>query len=240
VTVTAVLAMAILLFGEFGQTEGRILATTALLALFGLLELPAGILLDQERQQGLAVGDVLLAAAGFALAAAAVWSGGSSDTLGKLTATVVAFAVAAAQTGALAARLSGADPPAIRRLFAASTTLAAVLASALAVAAWAEIDSELLARIFAAAVVLDVLLVALQPVLGVLRRGERSYVLRLRLEPPEELELTVEASRPALAAARAIDTIERTGRRVVALKLVEAASEPQPTAPDAVPVRAAR
>ena len=51
-TLTALLAIGILLFGRFGETEGRILGTTIFLALFGLLSLPAAILLDQKRLAG--------------------------------------------------------------------------------------------------------------------------------------------------------------------------------------------
>ena len=72
-TLTALLAIAILLFGSFGETEGRILGTTLLLAVFGLLALPSVILLDQRRLPGLAVPGVVLAAASFGLATAGMW-----------------------------------------------------------------------------------------------------------------------------------------------------------------------
>ena len=51
-SVSALLAIGILLVGHFGETEVRILATTALLAGYGLLTLPATILLDQGRVSG--------------------------------------------------------------------------------------------------------------------------------------------------------------------------------------------
>jgi hypothetical protein len=51
---SALLAIAILLVGRFGGTEGRILGTTALLAGFGLVALPAVVLLDKERARRLA------------------------------------------------------------------------------------------------------------------------------------------------------------------------------------------
>ena len=38
----------VLLFGEFDSTAGKILSTTALLALFSLVALPAGVLIDQH------------------------------------------------------------------------------------------------------------------------------------------------------------------------------------------------
>lgn len=225
-TLTALLAIAILLFGRFGDTEGRILGTTIFLALFGLLALPAAILLDQERLPALATAVLALAAAGFALATAGIWIGSPPTALGKLTVTVVAFGVAATQTAALAARRREADPAAVRALFLVSTVLAAVLASVGSVAVWVDVESQLFFRAFAAGAVLDALIVALQPVVALLRRPEHPYVLHLRFDPPGELEVTVEASRLSRAAARAIEAAERGGRRVVAVELVDARPGP--------------
>jgi hypothetical protein len=59
---SALLAIGILLVGRFGETEGRILATTALLAGYGLVGLPSTILFDQGRSRRLAVGGLALAA----------------------------------------------------------------------------------------------------------------------------------------------------------------------------------
>jgi hypothetical protein len=54
-TAAAALAIGILLFGDFGSTEGRILATTALLAGYGLFALPAAVLRDQRRLAALTI-----------------------------------------------------------------------------------------------------------------------------------------------------------------------------------------
>jgi hypothetical protein len=222
-TLTALLAIGILLFGRFGETEGRILGTTIFLALFGLLSLPAAILLDQGRLPGLAALISGLSVAGFALATAGIWIGDPPTALGKLTATVIAFGLAAAQTGALAARRREDAAP---LLFAGSTALAFVLAAVGSAAVWVEVDSQLFLRTFGAAVVLDVLLVALQPVLALLRRPQRRYVLHLRLDEEGELDVTVEASRLARAAARAIDDAEHAGAAVVAIEVVDGRFEP--------------
>lgn len=76
------------------------------------------------------------------------------------------------------------------------------------------------------AVVLDVLLVALQPVLALLRRPQRRYVLHLRLDENGELDVTVEASSLARAAARAIDDAEQAGAVVVAIEVVDGRFDP--------------
>ena len=225
-TLTALLAIGILLFGRFGETEGRILGTTIFLAAFGLLSLPAAILLDQKRLPRLAALLFALSVAGFALATAGVWIGDPPEAFGKLTVTAIAFGLAAAQTGALAARRREDDTRPLRLLFAGSTGLAFVLAAVGSAAVWVEVDSQLFLRVFGAAVVLDVLLVALQPVLALLRRPQRQYVLHLRLDENGELDVTVEASSLAHAAARAIDDAEHAGAAVVAVEVVDGRFDP--------------
>lgn len=217
---TALLAIGILLFGDFGETEGRILGTTALLAGYALLTLPAGFLFDQARLPSLAAAVVTLAAAGLALSLTAVWTNGSSDLLGKSVMTVTVFAAAATQTAALAARRRAGDPTSVRALFTASCVLALILAALATVAAWAEIDDSLYFRIVAAVAVLDVLLVVLQPVVALARPRGEAHHLRLTVDPGDELETTIEAADFAAAAARAIRTAERDGRRVVRLERV--------------------
>ena len=127
---SAALAIAILLFGDFGETEGRILATTGLLAGYGLLALPAAMLVDQRRLPALAGAVLVLAAAGAALAVAAIWTEEPSDAHGKAIGTVSAFLVASAQVSALALRRPERDRALVRGLFAASSVLATVVASA--------------------------------------------------------------------------------------------------------------
>ena len=201
---TALLAIGILLFGNFGETEGRILGTTLMLAGYGLLALPAGFLLDQSRHRPLAGAMIALAATGLALALVSVWSGGGSATLGKALGTVTFFAVAACQAGALAARRWEADSSSVGVLFALSCVLAV----------WVDPQSQIYFRILGALAVLDVLLVALQPVLALGRPRGDVYHLRVGLERGEELETDVEAPDFAAAASRAIRDAERSGHPV--------------------------
>lgn len=216
---SAALAIAILLFGDFGETEGQILATTALLAGYGLLALPAAMLVDQRKLAGLAVAVLLLAAAGAVLAVAAIWTDEPSDAHGKGIGTISSFLVASSQVSALALRRSERDPGLVRGLFAASSVLAAVVAVMIAVLLWAEIDSERYGRVLAALVVLDVLAVALQPTLARARPRGRPIALRLMLEPDETVDVEVAAPDVASAAARAIRDAERNGRRVLKLEV---------------------
>jgi MFS family permease len=220
-TLTALVAIAILLFGRFGDTEGRILGTTLFLALFGLLALPAGILLDQKRRPALAAAVVALSVAGFGLATAGIWNEDGPVALTKLTGTVVAFAVATTQVAALAARRRAGDTTIVRSLYVASTAIGLTLASVAAFALWAEVESQLFVRGLAAAVVLDVLLVALQPVVAAMQAPGRLYTFRVRLEPAATVEVTIDAPRLSRAAARAIESAEGAGRRVVAVEVLE-------------------
>ena len=71
---TALLAIAILVVGHFGSTQGKILGSTALLAGYGLVALPAAVLLDQGRSRMLGLATASLAAVGAAVALAAIWS----------------------------------------------------------------------------------------------------------------------------------------------------------------------
>jgi hypothetical protein len=234
VSAVAALAIGILLFGDFDATEGRILATTALLAGYALLALPAAILSDQRRCLRLASLVVALAVVGAALAITAVWLNEPSDTLGKAISTMTVCLLAATQVSALAARGREQDPRTVRGLFTASSVLAAVVAAMFAALVWAEIDREGPFRVFAALVVLDALLVALQPILARARPTGTARRLRVLVAPGETIELTVEAPDLAAAVSKAVRTLEREGRRVLALEIADRVSEQNggPSPPD--------
>jgi hypothetical protein len=215
ITATALLAIGILLFGSFGETEGRILGSTMILAGYALLALPAGFLFDQSRYRPLAAAVVGLAAAGLALSLVNVWTGGASSGVGKAVLTATVFAGAAAQTAALAARRARSDPVLVRALFPVSAALAVVLATMVSVAAWAQFEDAAYFRILGALAVLDLLTVALQPVLALARSRREVHHLRLVMDRGEEIETDVEAVDFAAAASRAIRETERGGRRVI-------------------------
>lgn len=211
---TAALAIAILLFSEFHRTQGRILGTTALIALAGLLALPAGILFDQGKAVRLARVVVILSVTGCALALAETWTNNPPDALGKAMATVFVFALASTQTAALTARRSERDPHSVRRLFVVSLALAVIIASMVAIAVWAEVGLELYFRVLGALVVADALAVVLQPILARTSRAPEVHRLRLLVDPGGARVVEVEATSFAAAVAKAIGTAERNGARV--------------------------
>jgi hypothetical protein len=169
--VAALLAIAILLVGRFGDTERRVVGTTLLLAGYGVVSLPGVVLLDKGRARLLAEGAVVLAAAAAALALVSVWGFSDVEAVGKSVGTATILGVAAAQAAALTARRVKRDPPLVRKLFAASCVTATVAAGAAVAAVWAQPSGTLYARLIGALVVLDLLLVALQPVTAALASG---------------------------------------------------------------------
>lgn len=214
---TALLAIGILLVGRFGSIQGKILGSTALLAGYGLVALPAAVLLDQGRHRRLALASAFLAVAGAAVALAGIWTG--SETLGKSVGTVTAFALAGAQVSALTARRREGDPTAVRRLFAASCGAALVAAAAFAVFIWVQPNGSLFPRLFGSLVVLDLLLAALQPILARARPAEPAHRLRIVLATGETLEIVGEVGNLSAAVARAIRRLERSGERVARIEI---------------------
>jgi hypothetical protein len=214
---TAGLAIIVLLFAELDETTGRILGTTALLSLFSLLGLPAGVLLDQGRFVWLAWTVIVLAGVAFALAMVLVWGPSDDDgeAVWKALAVVAAFAGASSQAAATTSRLRPAEPLAVRVLYAVALGLGVLFALLVTTAALAEVDDENFYRGLGALAVADLLFVVLQPIArraaGVARPGERRahrLVFTLDREPPEE---AIRAASEALRHAGVL--VERVERR---------------------------
>jgi hypothetical protein len=215
----ALLAIGILLVGRLGETERRILGTTLLLAGYGLMGLPAAILLDQARLARLAGATLGLALVAASLATASVWTS-AGDELGRWVGTATGFALASTQTTALAARRRERDPRVVRRLFALSAALAPAVAAMFTTLLWARIHQEGYARLLGALVVLDLLVVALQPILARARPVEALYRLRIVADPDQTFVMSVEAADLAAAAAKAIRALERDGRHVLRFEVL--------------------
>jgi hypothetical protein len=216
---SALLAIGILLVGRFGDTEGRILGTTALLAGYGLLSLPGVVLLGQGRLRILATGQTALVAVSAALALAAIWGFSDSAMLGKSLGTATLAAVASGQAAFLAGRRQDRDPASVRRLFAASCGTAAIAVAAGTALLWAQPHAAVYPRLFGALVVLDLLLAALQPVLARARPAGPVHRLGVVLDTGETVAITIEGTDLATAAARAIRKVERDGHRVARLEV---------------------
>ncbi len=216
---SALLAIAILLVGRFGSTEGRILGSTALLAGYGIVALPAVWLLDQGRFRALALTTAWLPAVGASLALASVWTHSPPDALGRSVGAATVFALAGAQVSALSARHMERDSPVVQRLFAVSCGTGSLIALLGSAFIWAQPNGNLYPRLLGALVVLDLLLVALQPILSRARPGGPVHHLRVAVDSGEVVAVTIEGGDLATAAAKAIRSVERDGRHVVGLEV---------------------
>lgn len=219
---SALLAIGILLVGRLGSTEGRILGTTALLAGYGVVALPATVLLDQGRFRPLALATALFAGVSTALALASVWTPSQPEVLGKSVGAVTAFALAGAQVSALAARRQRRDSRIVGRLFAVSCGTVLVAASLFAALIWTQ-PSGLYPRLFGALVVLDLALAALQPILARARPAGPVHRLRIVSSAGEPVDITIEGGDLAGAVAKAIRAAERDGSRVVGIEISDGA-----------------
>jgi hypothetical protein len=222
---SALLAVGILLFGDFGRSETRILGTTALLGCYGLLAVPAAMLGDRGRARPLAAAVVALAAAAAALALAAVWWGDPPETLGKSIGTATLVLLAATQTAILVARRSARDPRSVQLLLRASIVLGSATAGMWIALVWAGDRLSGVLRLLAAVAVLDGLTVALQPLLARARPRPVSTRLRLRLSSGAVVDRDVAAADVGAAVAQAIRSAEHDGVRVDDVAIVERAQK---------------
>jgi hypothetical protein len=206
---SGLIAIAILVFGEFDDTSARILATTGLIGLFSLLSLPAGVLIDRGRALTLAWILVVLAAASFLVAMTLVWGDVDDDKGWKTALTLGLFTGAFSQTAATTSRRRETDTTGVDLLYLASIVGAFLVAGLSTLAAWKEIDDSGYYRGLGALVVANLLTVLLQPAA---RR------MSGRPEPPSErrwtVVFTVDRMPSEAAADEAKRTLERHGLRV--------------------------
>ena len=214
----ALFAIGVLLLGRFGRTEGRIVGTTAALAGISLLALPAVVLLEQRRRQRFAAVNVATAVVAAVAAVLVIWWSG--ETQGRIAVTAAVCAAVTTQAVALLARRRPTDPRVVGRLYPASLASGAVVATLVVVLTWARIDSPGYGRVLGSFLVLDVLLVALQPLLARLRPPAHHYVLRVTLAEGRSPVVEVDAPDVAAAAAQAIRIEEGRGGHVTALRVV--------------------
>ena len=199
-SLSAFLAIAILLVGRFGSVEGRILGSTALLAGYGLVALPAVVLLDKERSGLLALAAAALVALAACLGMTSVWSQSDSDVLGRTVGSATIVALAFAQLATATAWRSERDPVAVRRLFAVSCGTGALVAAFAVALLWSGPHGGVV-RFLGALVVLDLLLVALQPILA--RARPTSTVRRFTIVTASGERIEVEIAGADLASAAA-------------------------------------
>ncbi|HEX8066183.1 MAG TPA: hypothetical protein VF520_06625 [Thermoleophilaceae bacterium] len=164
--VTAAIAIAALLAGDLDETSGRVLATTALISGYSFLALPAAILADRREMRGLAVAIAVLSILAFLLWMHELWILDlfeDDEDEWKAIFVATAFAAACAQTGAVVARSRPGDPPSVANLGRAGIALGFAIAALASVAALSEIEDDGLYRLVGVLSVLNVLALALRP-----------------------------------------------------------------------------
>jgi hypothetical protein len=206
-TATALLAIGILLFAEFGDTTGRILGTTGLIGAFSLLSLPAGSLLDRGEARPLAYATIGAAAAGFVVTLVLIWGDIQSDAAANVAVTLALAAGALAQTSATTWRRREADSGTLRVLYVGAVAAGFGLAAMGSIAAWGDVGSSTYYRFLGALAVADLLLVLLQP--AVRRMGAAAG----RAEP-SRLVLALDRAPSEEAVAAAVSALEQHGVRV--------------------------
>ena len=163
-SLTALIAIVALIAAEFGETELRILATTAGFGFATLLAMRGTVLLDQGRHQTLARVVIGLSALAFLVELWPVWINSDDSAPWKSYVCVIALAVALAQIAGMLGRRRASDPPSIHILIWAAGIFAVALAAMAILAALAEISEAGYYQLFGVIAVLDVLAIALQPV----------------------------------------------------------------------------
>ena len=162
-SLTALIAIIALIAAEFGETELRILATTAGFGFATLLAMRGTVLLDQGRHQRLARAVIGLSALAFVVELWPVWVNSDDSAPWKSYVCVIALAVALAQIAGMLGRRRASDPPSIGVLIWAAGMCAVALAAMAILAALAEISEAGYYQLFGVVVVLNVLAIALQP-----------------------------------------------------------------------------
>jgi len=212
---TAAVAVYSLLAGELADTQAKVLLTTAAISGYGLLASPFPVLLERGRAAGVAYAGLALAGLGFLLALVLIWQDweeSGSDELWRTLIVITAFAGALSQAASLLARRRGAHDP-VAGVRAVAIGLGFVVAALISIAALEEIEDEGFYRALGAVAVLDVLGLALVPVLTRLRGDGATATGRFRctLEDGSAQEVHGtgfdDAARRAGGAVRAVERL---------------------------------
>lgn len=221
-SITALIAIVALLAGEFGDTQLRILGTTAGFGLSSLVAMRGTTLIEQGRYIWLGRAVPALAVLAFLFELWILWIDEESAFAGKSFICTIVLAIALAQVAGMLSSMRSTDPPSISRLIRVAGAAATVATAMTWAAAIGEIDSAGYYRGFGAVVVLDAFLLALQPVvrhLGARRpaTGTGSGGFTVVLEGGRRVEHAADGDL-AGAVAGALRAVQARGERVVRIE----------------------
>ena len=166
--ITAGVGIVLLLAGSIDDTSGRILITTTAVSLFGLLAVPAGMLLERNRLSWLGRGSAALTGTTFLLTLVVTWKHDVPSSLWRTWGVLGTLTLAAAQAAAVEARRRDTDSDGIRLLVSLSMVSGAALAALGIGGILGSIEDGGYYRLVGAIAIIDVLLIS---VVAVLRRG---------------------------------------------------------------------
>ena len=207
---TAAVAIVVLLSGSLDGTSGRVLLTTTAISIFGVLAVPAQMLLDRGALPLLARASAALTAVSFGITLVLIWGDGGAPGWWKAWGVAATLALAAAQAAAVEARRRDSDSPAVRRLVGLSMVTGAALAALGTLGILAEVDDGGYLRAIGVIAVLDLLSLV---VVAALRRGEPAAARTHRIRINGRL-VEVAGRDFAAAVATAIREEERQGTPV--------------------------
>ena len=161
--------IAIVLRGAFGETEGRILATVAALAIFSAIALPSVLHLERGRYPLLAALGVLGALASFAMVVDLAWGESMVSGFPGPAATLVLAAFSAGHVSLMlcATARKGLVYTVLKGSIAAIVAVAAILTLVI----WTEDASSAMLRTLWTLIVLDVLGTISVPILSAIVRA---------------------------------------------------------------------
>ena len=155
--VSALIGIGIIMKGDFGETEGKLLGTTITLGLFTVLAIPGTIQLGRDRYYALAGTAVVSAILAFILMVVAIWRDGpfESEDLNKVMVTVAVVAFASNHVALLL--LATSTSRVIRGISIGTFALIGIISSMLIINIWMDNLPKGLARLLAVFAILDVL-----------------------------------------------------------------------------------
>jgi hypothetical protein len=165
---TAGVAIVMLLAGTLDDTSARILLTSTEVSFFGLLGVPAGMLLERDRLSWLARSSAALTAVSFLLTLTVTWRHDTPSVLWRVWGVVGTLALAAAQAATVEARRRDSDSNGVRLLVVFSMITGGALAALGVIGILGSVTDGGYIRALGAIGVLDVLLLV---IVAVLRRG---------------------------------------------------------------------
>ena len=211
---SALLAIGILLLGEFDETQASILATTGLIGFFSLLALPGGVLLDQGRHVPLAWTLIGLAVFSFVIAMNLTWGDVDSENLWKVAGSATAVTGAFSQAATSTSRRRASDTQGVALLYLLSLGAVTLLALLILIAIWETVEDEGFYRFLGAVAVADLLLVLLQPVARRMGGKPVAAPAERAREGVLRLAFTLDGTPSEAAVEEARRALERDGLKV--------------------------